>query len=504
MLVRSAPSRPGHVLPPDRQSPLRLATRLVLGSSVVVAVVMTIYGITSLQQRRQLITDALVRETETLTHAMQIVANSSIRNDQMASLDRVLGRILRDPEMAVSAVLDSEGRVLAGGPRDLLECVDTLFDRHPRPAELHVWADCTGRVRLIVLPLQPPAQSLVLARRTTVVERDMASSERRIALTTVVLALLASLAIVVVLRFALTRPLSEIMVGVHRLGGPLPPQPVRVPSSARELQNLALAFNEMVERLNGKQQSLIRETEERIELERRLRQAETFAALGRLSGGMAHELGSPLGVIGMRAEAIQRDAASQERVRRHAEEIAAEVERITGLVRDLLYVARRHGVSPAPVDLVAVVRGVAEDLRRDAEQAGITVIVQTPPQGLTVPGDPVLLRHALFNVVVNAVQALRDHTGDRRLALSVQQAGARARVVVEDSGPGVPEDHYPYLTEPFFTTKDVGEGSGLGLSISAGIVEEHGGSLTLAPSAGGGVRAHIDLPVNGAPEEKPA
>jgi two-component system sensor histidine kinase HupT/HoxJ len=67
--------------------------------------------------------------------------------------------------------------------------------------------------------------------------------------------------------------------------------------------------------------------------------------------------------------------------------------------------------------------------------------------------------------------------------------------VVEDTGPGIPSDHYPHLAQPFFTTKDVGEGSGLGLSITAGILEEHGGVLTVVPAAGGGTRTHLDLPL---------
>ena len=119
---------------------MRLAHQLVLGSSAAVALVMTIYGVTTLSQRERIISNALVRETETLARTMQIVASAAVRNGQTASLDRVLGRIVADPDMAVSAVLDSRGSVMAGGPRDSLDCIRPVIARAGRVSEIHAWA----------------------------------------------------------------------------------------------------------------------------------------------------------------------------------------------------------------------------------------------------------------------------------------------------------------------------------------------------------------------------
>ena len=481
---------------------MRLAHRLVLGTSAVVVAVMTLYGVTVLRQRQELIEQALVRETEMLGHAMQIVANSSIRNRQTASLNRVLGRILRDPDMAISAVLDSTGRVMAGGPANALGCVPRTVN--PRAGESQVWANCGGRVRLVVLPLRAPARALVLARRTTVIERDTAASARSIVFTSIALAVLGSLAIVAVLRRWLTGPLDAILAGVRRLGAAENPDPIEVPRAAAELQHLAGAFNAMVERLEGNQRTLIREAEERIALERRLRDTESFAALGRLTGGVAHELGSPLGVIRVRAEAIHGLRGAPETARRHAGAIAEEVERIEKLVRDLVHVARRHGPTVVPTDLAGVVASVAESIRPDADAAGIDLAVSLPRHALTVHADGRLLHHALYGIVLNAVQALRGHRGERILHLRVEQADHTASIVVEDSGPGIAPDLLPRVFEPFFTTKDVGEGSGLGLAISAGIAEEHGGRLVLTAAEGGGVRAQLDIPLATRPAQPSA
>jgi signal transduction histidine kinase len=483
---------------------MRLAHRLVLGSSLVVVTVMTLYGMTSLRVRGRLIGEALVRETETLAHTMQIVANSAIRNGETASLDRVLNRIVEDPDIAISAVLDPAGNVIAGGPRDGVECVRWSVARAGRLTEMHGWAECGGRVRLVILPLAQPAEVLVIARRTTVMDRDTAASTRSIVFTSIALAVLGSLAILAVVRRWLTLPLDEVMAGVRRLGGPALPAPIRVPAAAAELQHLAGAFNAMVERLEGNQRTLIREVEERIELERRLRDSESFAALGRLTGGVAHELGSPLGVIRVRAEAVESMEDAPPAVRRHAAAIAGEVERIERLVRDLVHVARRHGPAADPVDLSGVVGSVAEAIRDDAAAAGVELRVGLPAETVTVEGDPRLLHHALYAIVLNSVQAMRGHAGERILTLDARRHGTLARVVVEDTGPGIDPELIPRVFEPFFTTKDVGEGSGLGLAISAGIAEEHGGRLTLAPGAAGGVRAQLELPVAVRPQPRAA
>jgi two-component system, NtrC family, sensor kinase len=345
-----------------------------------------------------------------------------------------------------------------------------------------------------MVPLAPPAEVLVIAKRTTIMDRDTAAATRSILFTSLALAVLGTLAILVVVRKWLTRPLDSILQGVQHLGGARLPEPIALTGAAAELQELARAFNEMVARLDRNQRTLFREVDERIELERRLRGAESFAAMGRLTGGVAHELGSPLGVIRVRAEAIQA-GADPAAAARHAGAIAAEVERIEALIRDLIHVARRHGPALAPTDLRRVVGSVAEAVRADAAAASVELRVVLPERPVMVAGDERLLHHALFGIVLNAVQALRSSPGGRRLTMGAEPVGESARVWVQDNGPGIAEELLPRVFEPFFTTKDVGEGAGLGLAISAGIVEEHGGSLVLSPAEAGGVLAVIEIPL---------
>ncbi len=474
---------------------MRIATRLVLSSVLTIVVVMTAYGLLSLRQRGFLISDALVRETETLAHAMQIVANNAIRDEQLANFHLVLERIAADPDMYVSALIAPDGEILAGGPAEAVDCILPLLPLSTSVAqELHIWTECDDRFRLVVLPALPPAHALLMARRTTVVERDTASSQRRILFTILLLATLASLAIILVLRETLSKPLAEIMRSVHLMGGPETPPRVTEPPSG-ELAELAAAFNEMISRLEGKRRSLIQETEERIALERRLRRAETFAALGRLTGGLAHELGSPLNVIGVRAEAIQGDLSASASTRHQAEEIVAEMDRMTELVKNLIHVARGHAVQRVPIDLGQLIRSIEADFAATAEEAQVELTVEIRDLAGPVMGDAALLKHAVANLVMNALQAAAAGNGDRRVSLRLSSEHKTARIVVRDWGSGIAEDIWPHLFEPFFTTKDVGQGTGLGLAITLGIVEEHGGIVTIENAPVSGVVATIELPI---------
>lgn len=475
---------------------MTLGTRLVLGLGLVVVLVMGIYGATSLRQREQLLAASIARETGAMVRALRAVPLP-----EPDSAGRVLDPLLRsvraNADYSIAAVVTASGDVTGGGPSPLPLCVDTLLPSADTAELRAAWIPCGSRSLLLEVAALPDGAKLVVARGTELLDRDLATSRRRILLTAVALTVLASFAILLLLRAALTQPLARIMQGVRATGGPLPPAPLPVlpRHQASELRELALAFNEMVERLEGKRRSLAREIEERIELDRRLRRAESFAALGRLTGGVAHELGSPLGVIGVRAEAIQTDAAATDAVRRHAAEISSEVARIARLVRDLIHVARRHGPGADRVDVAALLDELVAETRAQAAAAGVELTLDPPRGGaVAVEGDATLLRHAVFNVLLNSLQALRGHGGEKRITLQAQRAGEVARIAIHDTGPGIAAEHYPHLFEPFFTTRDVGEGSGLGLSISAGIAEEHGGTLTIVPGRDGGVSAYFDLP----------
>ena len=192
------------------------------------------------------------------------MADNALRDGRQDDLQRILGRILDDSETIFAAVIDSAGQVVAGVPSPALECVPEFgASVVGRTEERRGWTACRGEViRWVSLPLRDLGTRMVLGRRETVVTADMAASRVRILLTTLLLGSGASLVLLLVLRTSVTIPLGRIMTGVRTLGGAASIVAIQVPRSAGELRDLAEAFNEMAERLEGKRRALVREVVE--------------------------------------------------------------------------------------------------------------------------------------------------------------------------------------------------------------------------------------------------
>jgi signal transduction histidine kinase len=226
-----------------------------------------------------------------------------------------------------------------------------------------------------------------------------------------------------------------------------------------------------------------------------LMQAEKLAAFGSLLAGVAHELNNPLAIVLADALLLQEDAdAAMPAVAARAERIRAAAERCARIVRSFLAMARQQTVQRRPVPIGPLVDGVLELLAYGLRSDGI-VVAREIPEGLPpVLGDADQLHQILANLVTNARQALEHRSEQRRLRIAARVVGATVEITVVDNGPGVPDAIRGRVFDPFFTTKPIGSGTGIGLSVSRGIAEAHGGSLDLAEAAEGGTCFLLRLP----------
>ena len=231
-------------------------------------------------------------------------------------------------------------------------------------------------------------------------------------------------------------------------------------------------------------------TDERL-LRDRLIHSEKLAALGHLVAGVAHELNNPLAGIVALAQTLMLEEPLDPGTRRVLEAIREEAARAGRTVTDLLTFGRQRPLALARVDLNAVVRDIF--LLRGA--GGVSWQLDLAEAVPAIEGDADQLRQVILNLLGNAEYAMRDRSGACRL-----QTWTADRVIglaVEDVGPGIPPEALPHVFEPFFTTKG-SDGSGLGLSISHGIVRAHGGDIRAQNRPGGGARVWFELPENGA------
>jgi signal transduction histidine kinase len=302
------------------------------------------------------------------------------------------------------------------------------------------------------------------------------------------------------------RPLRRLAEKARAVGAGDLSRPVSV-AGHDELSELGTAMNLMCTELAASQANLRAETAERIAAIERLRHADRLRTIGQLASGVAHELGTPLNVVSGRASQIAKGGLSLDEARAAAEIIKGQSARMTEIIRQLLHFARRQPPRKSLADLWQVLRQASGLLEPIARKRDAELDVGEEEEAAFASIDPGQIEQVLTNLLINAIDAMPEG-GRVRAAIHRErtappadpQAAASAfwRIDVQDEGEGIPEDQLDLLFEPFFTTKG-GEGTGLGLSIAQGIVEEHGGWITVASEAGRGTRLSVYLPVEDEP-----
>ena len=240
---------------------------------------------------------------------------------------------------------------------------------------------------------------------------------------------------------------------------------------------------------------LIQDITERVALERSARQGEKLAALGTLAAGLAHELNNPIGIISSRIEIMLLDAESRPLPEECAEDLRVlhrHAQRVARIAQGLLSFARQSSGHRGPVDLNHLVEETLLLIERQIGKDGIAIKRALAPDLPPVWGDGNALQQVMVNLLTNARDALAQ---GGEIAVRTGPAPGRTgavRLIVSDTGPGIPPDVLPRIFDPFFTTKS--EGTGLGLSISYGIVREHKGTVDVQSRPGEGTTFILTFP----------
>ena len=251
---------------------------------------------------------------------------------------------------------------------------------------------------------------------------------------------------------------------------------------------------------------------ERHRRDERLRRSERMASLGHMLAGVAHELNNPLAAISGFSQLLLRGSWPADD-RKALETIGREARRAERVVRDLLTFARQGNVTRSElVDLHGVIRHIVDTQRYALDTRGVRVQLVLTEQPAYVQGDTGRLEQVMLNLVVNARQALEAMRGERAMVdaplelniLTEIDDDAFVVVKVIDNGAGISPSLLGRIWDPFFTTKEEGVGTGLGLSVVHSIVTEHGGVVDVHSELGRGTEFIVRLPLVGAPDEAEA
>ncbi|WP_197171830.1 sensor histidine kinase [Novipirellula aureliae] len=298
------------------------------------------------------------------------------------------------------------------------------------------------------------------------------------------------------------RPLSRLVAKVDRAGQGDFGDPIEV-KSKDELGGLAIAVNRMCEQLESQRTRIATEMESRLETVEQLRHSDRLSSVGRLAAGIAHEIGTPLNVIGGRAELIGSGQLSEQAIAESAKAIQSETKRITKTIRELLDFARQSVPNRKIQSIVDLAKQTVDLARPLAAKERIELSLHSPQQELTVEIDESQIQQVVMNLIVNAIHSIKDNPAANEGAIDVYVGNAPSSgkipecrtIAVSDNGIGMNEETKTHIFEPFFTTKEQGRGTGLGLSISHGIVKEHGGWIDVESTPNRGSRFTVYLPV---------
>lgn len=483
---------------------MKLSAKLILLLTVAVSLVMLAASLITLRQREAELREAARDEVYAHALTLRLALEESYAAGHPLDAQRLINRLRENTGLYSVILFDAAGAV-------------RLISDEATPAELRYLNEArqviaTGtpvtigrrlnglEVLSVVMPLrvdEATVGAVEVAQPVAFVAAHITRARQDIALTELLLCATVLLVVTLVTRFSLTRPINALLGGAQAVGRGDLNYRVAAPRGAGELARLAQEFNRMADSLAEQRRAAAREAEERLNLERELRHSERLAAVGGLAAGVAHEMGAPLQVIEGRAKQLlkQPDAALETR-QRNLTIICNQAERIARIVRQLLNLSRPYQLRLAPVELARLVADTAELLEAQAESAGVKIKI-APTCGYVVAVDRDLLQQVLLNIFRNGVQAMPQ--GGRLLieclaSTTPPARGSFAAVRVTDTGGGIAPEHLPQLFDPFFTTREIGSGTGLGLPVSRRIVEEHGGWIEAANGVNGGAVFTVYLP----------
>ncbi len=236
----------------------------------------------------------------------------------------------------------------------------------------------------------------------------------------------------------------------------------------------------------------VKDITERKQMEEQMRIAEKLAAIGQLSAGIAHEINNPLGGIRLCFNNLISLEMDEETRKRHIEVINSGLQKIHDIIRQLLDFAKQTELVITSENLNNMIENVLRLTDYIITKKDIKVIKHLSEDIPPVMVDKNKMEQVFLNLILNAIQAM-DGRGGLLIIRSYTERG-KVMVSFSDTGPGIPEDILPRIFEPFFTTKPVGEGTGLGLSVSKSIVEQHNGIIRVETSRNGSTFT-VELPL---------
>ncbi len=289
---------------------------------------------------------------------------------------------------------------------------------------------------------------------------------------------LVSIGVAIFLVFNVNRPLKAIEHAIQKI--------IQGDYTNIVLNNKSIEFVSLVDSMNNMIFELNRRNEQLI-------QTEKMASLGILTSGVAHELNNPLNNISTSIQIVleELEDGNIEQKRELLSEAEQQVDRARDIVKALLEFSKKTSYNPKATPLKSLIKKAIRLINAEVP-ANVKIFVDVPSR-LIIVLDPRRIQQVFINLILNGVQVM-ESAGNLTILARHDEAKQEVIIEVRDTGKGIPEEQLKKIFDPFYTTKDAGKGSGLGLSVSHGIIEQHGGRITVKSKPGQGTSFFVMLP----------
>ena len=523
--------------------PKRLSQQVIISLTIIVMVVSGISGFISLKNRESQSLRMMMNGADELSRGITSVTwHAMLANDRPAAYE-VMKTIAANPGISRIRIFNKQGEVMFSTKPDDEKHVDenteacVMCHSSGKPPLVNI--DASSRSRIVrtadgsrqlamITPIynEPscsdarchahPGSTNVLgvldvAFDLKPLDQQLQSARAEVLVVTGIQILLIGLFIVFFTRRFVDRPIRKLIEGTKAVSQMQLRHVVEI-SSSQELGELAHAFNLMSERLDKAMAELnqatqdlemkVRERTKQLEVaHQKLLQSDRLASLGQLSATVAHEINNPIaGVLNfaMLLNRILKDnGIPNERVaefRNYLGQIITETTRVGRIVSDLLAFSRRSKPQSTDVDLNAVIKSTLALLRHRLELGNVALDLHLSETLPRIECDSSQMQQVIINLVMNGAEACQSK-GQGTVSVYTRQENDQVVLEISDTGDGIPPEIMSKIFDPFFTTKGEGKGVGLGLSVVYGIVDAHGGDITVDSKAGEGATFRVTLPI---------
>jgi len=325
--------------------------------------------------------------------------------------------------------------------------------------------------------------SLAVTIPSMELKKEARAIQKRI-LQVMIITLILTVVGVTLLSYYLMKPVRNLVTATHHISeGDLSHEiPIR---TRDELGDLSRSFNRMTKNLSRIQNELIR--------------SEKLISLGRLSAGVAHEIRNPLNAMKGAIVFLRRKRSQDSLIQEYTQLVSEEIDRLSNFVTEFLYFAKQSLPRPEPTDINELILSTQNLFHKEAQEREIHFKNHLEPSMPLIHIDANQIGQVLVNLLINAMDAM-SHGGDLSFSSGLEQdtdaeiSKGIVHIIIKDSGIGIAPDHLKNIFDPFFSTKE--SGTGLGLPLSLGIVENHGGKIAVSSQPNKGTTMSVFLPVN--------